>query len=612
MFFPTCNCFDPAAQGHFTLLGLRLKGLPPHRARHRTVVNPVPSAPMGLESSSTGASGLRLRCRIKRPGPAARRTSGRRRAPDVRARAAAAAVLSGALLGCGGLPETQESKAQAAAVGAQARTYLHELPALEGGHEVLEVEATRPYTGLVLRSRPKAHALPPRFRAGDSVSVPLERALRSAELAQRITAATGLEVRLIGPPRVARAGGKAAEVPFTGRWVGGDALGGQTLWTGALPELLDEWTGELGYEWTYRPTREVIEVTRHESVSFTLHALGGEQIYRAASSTSDRMGGGDEERSVNFSSQLLDTEYRYQPWQDIEHHVGALVSEDTQVNVSETHGTVVVRGLPRDVARVREYLSYLNREVLRPIMVSVHVLNVSRERESDFETDLVGALRTVFGSSYDAEIEIGGTGSGIGIVRPGDAQAGNSLSATLRALRSLGRVSRVLTAGLPSLNGKPAQYYELVRNGYLAEVVTTAGDGAVGTELRPGSVASGFAVSYIGHITGPGEVLLRLFVSLQDRPEFTVIESGGNRIQLPEFASRGINVEQSVREGETLVVAGFSDRVMQNDEGGIGLASNRWLGGSAQHQEVRVEQVLVLTARIGEPRGMSEVREVVL
>lgn len=522
-----------------------------------------------------------------------------------------AALLVGApgLPGCAPLPETARSAAEARAVGEAARAHLAELPVRQGGHEVLEIEATRPYTGLVLLSSAKDHALPPRLQGRDGISIPLERALHSAELAQRIAAATGLEVRLIGPPR---AGPGGEEVPFSGRRVGAAALGGQTLWTGALSELLDEWTSELGYEWVYRPEREVIEVTRYSSVSFILHALGGEQTYRVASSTSDRSGGGDEDRSANFSTQFLDTEYHYQPWQDIEHHVGTLVSEHTRVDVSEVHGTVVVRGLPRDVSRVRGYLTYLNREVLRPIMVSVHVLNVLRERESDFGTELAGALRSVFGSSYDATFSIGGAGSGISIVRPSDAGAGSSLSATLSALRRLGRVSRVLTAGLPSLNGKPAQYYELVRNSYLAEVSTTTSEGSVGTELRPGSVASGFAVSYVGHITGPEEVLLRLFVSLQDRPEFTEVESGGNRIQLPEFASRGINVEQSIREGETLVVAGFSDRVVHSDEQGFGWPYNRWLGGEAQHREVRAEQVLVLTVRVGEPPGVSEVREVVL
>ena len=54
-------------QGPFTLLGLRLQGLPPRPALNRAVVRPVLSAPIHLRSSSTGASGMRPRCRMKQP-----------------------------------------------------------------------------------------------------------------------------------------------------------------------------------------------------------------------------------------------------------------------------------------------------------------------------------------------------------------------------------------------------------------------------------------------------------------------------------------------------------------------------------------------------------------
>ena len=43
--------------------------------------------------------------------------------------------------------------------------------------------------------------------------------------------------------------------------------------------------------------------------------------------------------------------------------------------------------------------------------------------------------------------------------------------------------------------------------------------------LVPGTVSSGFAVSYLPRITGPGEVLVRLFASLRDRPSFSAAPS---------------------------------------------------------------------------------------
>ena len=90
----------------------------------------------------------------------------------------------------------------------------------------------------------------------------------------------------------------------------------------------------------------------------------------------------------------------------------------------------------------------------------------------------------------------------------------------MKALNSAGAVSRVLSADIPSLNGKPAQFFELFQEAYLRELRTTAGEGIAQTELTPGTVSSGFAVSYLPRITGPGEVLVRLFASLRGPPVF--------------------------------------------------------------------------------------------
>ena len=95
----------------------------------------------------------------------------------------------------------------------------------------------------------------------------------------------------------------------------------------------------------------------------------------------------------------------------------------------------------------------------------------------------------------------------------------------MKALNSAGAVSRVLSADIPSLNGKPAQFFELFQEAYLRELRTTAGDGIAQTELVPGTVSSGFAVSYLPRITGPGEVLVRLFASLRDCPSFAAFTS---------------------------------------------------------------------------------------
>ena len=45
-----------------------------------------------------------------------------------------------------------------------------------------------------------------------------------------------------------------------------------------------------------------------------------------------------------------------------------------------------------------------------------------------------------------------------------------------RGPRAFQGVSRVLSADIPSLNGKPAQFFELYKEAYLKEQRSTAGD----------------------------------------------------------------------------------------------------------------------------------------
>ena len=535
------------------------------------------------------AGGTRLRCR-----------AGARRA---------AFALCAMLAGC-----AQWAPEESARVAASAQEVGHDVAAALGRSHVplsvpvvLHVETQRPYTGLHPLLASAKDDLPERFLGEDGISIPLERGMTAPEMAQYISAATGLAVRFVGraPPR---AEGRA--VPRYERR-GDRVLGDEARWQGSLAELLDEWTQALGYEWTFTPARSAIEVVRTMSAVYQLHALGGLQEYRVGSTTSGGASGSGETSTADFARQALQTQYQYDPWAEIEEAVSGLVSAETQVGVSPAQASVTVTGLPADVRRVGRYLRHVNRTVLRPIEVTVRVFSVSRDSGADFETDFSAALRSIAGGSYDVVFEGSPGTQSVGVVRPGSAAGRNSLEVTLRALRSLGTVSRVLSAGVPALNGAPAQYYELVRHTYLAEISTTTNEGGVSTELRPGSISSGFAMSYVGRITGPGEVMLRIFASLQDPPTFKVFGNATNLIQLPEFRSRGISVTQRVREGETLVLSGFSDRVLSADQEGFLRAGNP-LAGATLHADSRTDQVLLVTSRIGEAGEVGEIARVVL
>ena len=535
-------------------------------------------------------------------------------------RSAVCALLLAALPGCG-LAEVERTRRETGDVARRVSALRGSgIPAPGTPHagtrlSTVRLIERRPYVGLT-RIEPDPRAdLPARFRRADAVTLPLAGIGAAPVLAGRIEAATGLFVRFTGVPRRAgdgpggaRDGARAVPLTVALSVRGRDRLspdGG--IWTGPLDALLDAWTGPSGYAWRYDTARKAIEIVRRRSAVFQIHALAGKQRYTVSASTRDSAAGGEDGAGSggNSTSQSISTETDYDPWPEIENQLKELLEPGTRLSVAPSSASVTVTGTPREIARARAFLGYLNREVLRPVTLSVHVYSVRVERAADYDLGLSFSIARLLGKAL--QVSVGA--NAVALIKPSPGgESGDTLSATVRALNRAGAVSRVLSADIPSLNGKPAQFFELFQEAYLRELRTTAGDGIAQTQLTPGTVSSGFAVSYLPRITGPGEVLVRLFASLRDRPSFTAFTTNDQTIQLPAYASRAIHVTQKIGRGETLMVTGFSDRSASAVRSGTFDADLPLPDGTRKAASARIEQVLLITADIGAPLGIAEVR----
>ena len=520
----------------------------------------------------------------------------------------AALVLCAVLLsGCGAaVLEDARSETDQAAHDVSALREAAERPRFSA----IRVIERRPWLGLARQDARKEDALPARFLEPGAVTLPLAGIGEASVLARRIEAATGIPVRFTGPAPAGEdssrsgSGARVSAAQGSSAGFGIDRLspdGG--VWTGPLDALLDAWTEPAGYDWRYDADEGAIGIVRREAVAFRIHALAGRQRYEASGSTDDGASGGDEGGGVSTRQSIM-AETDYDPWPEIEAQAAALAGPGASVTAAPSSASLLVSGTPRDVDRVRTWLSWLNREVLRPVTLSVHVYAVRMEREADYGFGLAALVKELFGTS--AELAV--SPESVAIVRP-SAAVGDTLVATVRALSRAGTVSRVLSADIPSLNGKPAQFFELYKEAYVKEQRTTAGEGIAQTEIVPGTVSSGFAASYVPRITGPGEVLVRLFASLRDRPVFREVGASGTAIQLPAYASRAVQVTQRIRRGETLLVTGFSTRRSEADGSGTFHDEVPLPGGARRGALARSEQVLLVKAEIGAPLGIAETGE---
>ena len=381
--------------------------------------------------------------------------------------------------GCG-LAEIERARVEAEAIGGEVAAFRELAP--KPGLSVVRVVEARPYVGFERVEADARLGLPDKFRERDAVTLPLAGAERAAVFAARIEAAAGLAVQL-GRAAVAGSEGGEGKGGVFIEALGDRLAPGGGIWTGALDELLDAWTGTHGYEWGYDEAAARIDIVRSRSVVYRLHALAGEQTYEVSSSTEDQAG---DDEAANQTKQSIDTSASFDPWPEIETQLLALVSPATRVSVSPSSASVLVSGLPVDVARVGSYLGYLNREVLRPVTLSVHVYSVRRESGADYELGLSVVIERLLGSPLQV---VAGADS-VAVIKPG-VVGEDTFSATVDAMNRAGTASRVLSADIPSLNGKPAQFFELFNEAYLREQRTTISDGVAQTELVPGRVSFG-------------------------------------------------------------------------------------------------------------------------
>ena len=423
-------------------------------------------------------------------------------------------------------------------------------------------------------------------------------------LARRISDAAGIGVRLVGGRWRGSVGEEAETPPDTARtdWLhalSDELVGEAGIWTGPLDRLLDAWTEAAGYRWQYDGESGTVEVLRSETRVFGVHALLGSQQYSVTTTTSGTGG----EATSGSSSQSISSEMTYSPWEEIAAQAKAAAGFEGTASVSAAAATVTATGLPRAVERVRAYLEHVNRHVLRPVTLSVHLYSVRFDRGSDYEVGLTGLLPEAFGSNFLVGVE----GGAISVVKPTTVGA-STLQATVSALRKVGTTSRLLSVDVPTLNGRPAQFYDLFDQAYLQQISSTVEDGVRSYELTPGTVSSGFGLSFVARIVAPDEVLARITATIQDRPEFTAFGTAGNQIQLPAGGRRAIVVTQRIARGETLLLTGFRDRSSTGSRSGTFHPDIPLPEGGADADIARIETALLVTADIGTPLGISENR----
>lgn len=342
---------------------------------------------------------------------------------------------------------------------------------------------------------------------------------------------------------------------------------------GTLRGLLDHVSVASGYGWEYDAKAKTVVFTRLTVKTFTLLSAPGKQEYKgqitnkSKETSNSSIGGGGVNQTVSTadtSSQTMQsnsTQYAYDVWVDTEKAVKALLSPEGSVVGNQATGTITVRDRFENVRQISSYIADINQRLSRQVALTVNVwaLEVSDDAEAGIDLQAIfanGDVSVVAGSLSS----LGGPSTASATIVSGDLK--NS-TGVLKALKEWGNATQVTSGGGLVLSNQPVPIQSIKRIAYLAGSSSTQSEYGQTSEITPGEVTTGFAMTIIPHILDRRRVLLQYSINLSSLDELTEFSTADLTVQLPRTSTRAFSQRSQMQMGQTLVLAGFQDQTQQ-------------------------------------------------
>lgn len=343
-------------------------------------------------------------------------------------------------------------------------------------------------------------------------------------------------------------------------------------YTGTLRGLLDSLAAQSGYGWDYDPKSNRVTFSAMQVRTYALSASVGQVVWDSQVSNKSRerrgsdLSGGNINATVESgdtstqTAQVNTTRAVLDVWKDVEAAVKGMLSKAGTVTVNQSSGTLTVRDTWTRLEAVSRYVDGLNARLERQVALSVRVwaLEVNDENEAGLD------LRALF-TSPDVAVAAGTATGATGRLATVSVLRGSleGSSAVLRAMREKGDATQLTSAAGLVMNMQPFPVQAVRRHAYLAGMTMSTSEYSQTSEITPGEVTTGFAMTLVPHILPDRHVVLQYTVTLSSLDDMTTIERDGVAVQLPQVSTRAFSQRTRLKSGQTLVLAGFEQDTAQ-------------------------------------------------
>ncbi len=370
--------------------------------------------------------------------------------------------------------------------------------------------------------------------------------------------------------------------------------------TGEFKELLNRISSYFGLWWVYNSKDNTINIYRYESKTFTMDMLlGYGRTKKTIKNTS---------QTDNLMPQSVEVTYdsgEENRWDSAIKAIQVIIGSDGSAELSSSNGYITVKTTPRLMRFVEEYIEELNRKARQRIAIKVDIYDVQQKADSNYGLNWDVVYETTKGSlNWDTTgipIALGNSDIKLGTVT-GSIGSGpfKGTKAILSALQQVGKTTYVKGQTAYTVNGNPTALNIGQSVGYVKErkVTSTSNTGTTEVSLTPGTINTGFYLTFNPKIIKGNEVLLDFTVDMSSLIEIRRASAGDSSIELPSVESKTFMQALPLVSGQSFILAGFKDEANQYRTNSLAGEDVWALGGSKGTQKAHTMTVIIVTPYI--------------
>ncbi len=488
---------------------------------------------------------------------------------------------------------------------AQSRLETAKSPAADRRSDPLEVSDSV-WLGDSAIALKSGDPLPAKWVGEGAIALRSDTPLTLNQIVSLLSTQTQIPFRLIANAQQMSGGAPAAASPIANPASGNAATSpvedGMTFsYEGSLSGLLDLVCSYFNVNWYYK--NGTVNISRYETRTFVLDALPGTITMAAPDDTAATGDAASTATAQPLANASIDI------WEDINRILTNLVGTEGTLTISQSSGTIVVSTTRDRMERIADFIQEENQRLSRQVAITIEMYNVTITDQQEYALDLQPQINTGgwFGKWLNIsnlsgvtinQSDIAGANLSIGLINPPGLSGSTSV---FQALNTLGKTSRIAQIPLTTLNNRPATQRIATDEAYVSgtSVTIDANSGATTTEITTDKVVSGISVSVLPRLMSDGRMLLQYALAQGARIKFDPFFSpdGTASVQLPQ--TQGVSFSQQVmmKNGSTLILAGFDQSDMNDSRSSPLRGFGFFLGGTKTNNQGRNLVVIAITPR---------------